>query len=138
MIAVQYCTYAFYTATYGGTVIASETEFNHYELLARAIIDRLTYGRLKHITDTADIPEDVMLAICIAGDYACNADANGGHTVASETVSKRSVSYGDTDSSVENGMARCAMSFLMASSSCSWMLYKGVYPFERHRHHHPL
>lgn len=40
---MQYCTYAFYTATYGGTVIASETEFNHYELLARAIIDRLTY-----------------------------------------------------------------------------------------------
>ncbi|MCD7805439.1 MAG: hypothetical protein LUH03_09940 [Oscillospiraceae bacterium] len=137
MISVQYCTYAFYTDTYGGTAITSEKAFTRYELLARAVIDRLTYGRLKHITNAADIPEEVMFAVCVAGDYACNADAYGGHTVASETVSKHSVSYGDTDSSVEAGMARCAMQFL-ATSSCSWMLYKGVYPFERHRHHHPL
>lgn len=130
---MQYCTYDFYKSTFGGNVIA-ESNFARHEIMARAIIDRITFGRIKRagFETFDDVPEEIKLAVCAAAEYSSQAEATGGRTVASETTSKHSVAYGDTDSSVEAGMLRCAMQFLAGSK---WT-YRGVYCCERHRHNH--
>ena len=127
---MEYCTYEFYTDTYGGTTI-QESAWKRNEIQARALIDRITFGRLKKagFASVDDIPEEVKFAVCAAAEYSAQAEQNGGRTIASETTSKHSVSYGDTDSSVESGMMRSAMRFLSGSR---WT-YRGVYCCERHR-----
>lgn len=131
---MQYCTYQFYQEEYGGTSITSEAGFKHNEVKARALIDRITFGRLKKagFKTVDDVPEEVRYAVCAAAEYSSQAEASGGRTVASETTGKHSVSYGDADLSVEAGMMRCAMQFL----SGSLWTYRGVYCCERHRHSH--
>ena len=128
---MEYCTYEFYRDTYGGVAI-SEGEWKRAEIKARALIDRITFGRLKRVgfNSTDEYPEDIKLAVCAAAEYSLQAERNGGRTIASETTSKHSVTYGDTDSSVESGMMRSAMQFLSGSP---WT-YRGVYCFERHTH----
>lgn len=130
---MQYCDYEFYTGTFGGTAI-TEDAFPRLERAARATVDRITFGRLKKagFASVENVPEEVKLAICAAAEYSLRTEANGGRTIASETTSKHSVTYGDTDSSAEAGMMRCAMSYLAGSK---WT-YRGVYPDEWHRHHH--
>ena len=130
---MEYCTYEFYQNTYGGNAIP-EADWKRSEIKARALIDRITFGRLKRVgfQSTDEIPEDIMLALCAAAEYAFLSEQNGGRTIASETTSKHSVSYGDTDSSVEAGMMRSAMQYL---SGGPWT-YRGVYDCERHRHDH--
>lgn len=130
---MQYCTYEFYSDEYGGTLL-TESEWKKHEIIAAAAVDKATFGRMKKagFASADDVPEEIKLAICSVAECSVRAEMHGGHTVASETTGKHSVTYADSDVSTESAMRRAAMQFLSGSR---WT-YRGLYPDERPRHHH--
>lgn len=129
---MQYCTYQWYTEVYGGSAVQEDT-FTRVSARVQALIDRITFNRIKSLPEN-EIPDEVRWAVCSGVDFAYQAEANDGHTVVSETVSKHSVTYGDAVKSVEAGVIRCARTYLDGTG----LTYRGAYHHERsiHYHHH--
>lgn len=121
----QYCSYEFYTDEYGGA-LSSEEQFNHSLIHAQAVIDKMTFNRLKRCED---VPVEVKFAVCAAVDSYTRHVLNDGKVVASETVGKHSVTYASNPSSsktIDVQMWDDAMRFLAGSK----LLYRGVYIHE--------
>lgn len=90
-----YVDFDYYTESYGGNSIP-EDEFTKYEIRSRMQIDMYTFNRVKNaIKNVPDfvVPEEIKNAQCAVMDYIKQVDMNGGAVIASETVSKHSVTY---------------------------------------------
>jgi hypothetical protein len=92
-----YADYAYYTATFLGTAIAS-ADFGRLSVRASKHIDALTFGRAAAII-TADTDTDkidaIKMAMCAVADELQKDETSGGRdNVTSEKVGNVSVSYG--------------------------------------------
>jgi hypothetical protein len=92
-----YADYAYYTATFLGTAIAS-ADFGRLSVRASKHIDALTFGRADAII-TADTDTDkidaIKMAMCAVADELQKDEISGGRdNVTSEKVGNVSVSYG--------------------------------------------
>lgn len=126
---IVYCTFDFYQNDYHGTIVTNDGDFRRHLIHATAMVDQMTFGRLKMeaFASVEDVPVEVKYAVCAAVERHAQAEQHDGHTVASETTSKHSVTYADAASSVKAEMYRSAMQFL---SGTKWV-YRGLYPNER-------
>lgn len=91
---MTYVDYDYYSRTYGGTLVPEEG-FIRLEIKARAQIDRYTFGRVREALKTIPdftVPSEIKNAQCELIEYLKRYDDNGG-VVASESVSKHSVTY---------------------------------------------
>lgn len=91
---MTYVDYEYYSTIYGGTDISKE-EFARLEIKSRAQIDRYTFRRVQEAVKTIpnyNIPSEIKNAQCELMEYLKKYDENGG-AVASESVSKHSVTY---------------------------------------------
>lgn len=124
-----YCTFDFYQNDYHGALITTDADFNRHLIHATAMIDRMTFDRLKkeNFPSVEDVPLEVRYAVCAAVECHAQAEQHDGHTIASETTGKHSVTYADAAPSVKAEMIRSAMQFL---SGTRWV-YRGLYPDER-------
>ena len=86
----MYADYEFYRATYYGTAIDVDN-FDRIMLNASALIDEITFNRIKSVTD------DIKLAACAVADEMNGIEqakaASSGGAVASEKTGDQSVSY---------------------------------------------
>ncbi|MBW8383961.1 MAG: hypothetical protein K0M69_15760 [Youngiibacter sp.] len=83
----NYASFAFYTGTYGGSLIPTEVEFDRMALRAEATIDYLTFDRIETATDAIKSCE------CELAEAEYRSLATGGKEVASEKVGTYSVTY---------------------------------------------
>lgn len=89
-----YVDYDFYANEFGGTSVSAE-QFDSYERKSRMIIDRHTFDRVKYAAQDVPgfvVPEEIKMAQCALMDDLLKFDLQGG-AVASETVSKHSVTF---------------------------------------------
>lgn len=123
-----YCTFDFYKDEYHGTLITTEGDFMRHLIHATAMVDRMTFGRLKReaFASVEDVPVEVRYAVCAAAERHAQAEQHDGRTIASETTGKHSVTYADAGQSVKSEMYRAAMQFL---DGTRWV-YRGLYPDE--------
>lgn len=90
-----YIDYSYYANEYGGKRAKGE-DFTFYELSSRMIIDRYTFNRVRYALEDVpgfEIPEEIKIAQCALIDFMVGAEENGGKVIASESVSKHSVTY---------------------------------------------
>lgn len=90
-----YIDFSYYSDIYGGKAVPKE-DFTIYEIKSRMRIDRQTFNRVKNAIENVpgfQVPEEIKNAQCAIIDYMKLYDNNGGTIVASETVSKHSVTY---------------------------------------------
>lgn len=112
------CTFDFYLEQFGGAVIQTEEEFRRHEKPARVCVDTLTQFRIKGMDD---IPVEAANAVCAAAECAARAEQTGGRLVASETVSKHSVTFSNAGETLQDEMMRTAMLYLSGSP----LIYRG-------------
>lgn len=113
-ITKPYIDFQYYSETYGGNSV-SEAEFARYEIRSRMQIDRCTFRRVAYCIESFadfEIPSDIKLAQCVIIDYIKSVDDDGGRVIASESVSKHSVSY--AAQSYEEKIADIARSYIPA------------------------
>ena len=94
-ITNAYVDHNYYSETYGGNSVL-ETEFKKYEIRSRKYIDKYTFKRVRYCLDNIPgfaIPEEILNAQCEIIDYLKTLDDNGGKEIASESVSKHSITY---------------------------------------------
>lgn len=95
----MYVTYEYYTDTFGGTAISSES-FNKYERKARVSLDNFTFDRIKN--DETLIDDNVKDCMCEMMEKAYSIDqeeaATDGKIISSESVDGHSVSFAISDS----------------------------------------
>lgn len=116
-VSNPYVDYNYYAQAFLGTVIP-EKSFPKAEKRAEAFINRITFGRIKRLSE---IPLEVKDAICAVAEYRYQADkmAPG---VRSENIEGYSVSYGDTTESDRNAeLYGVAKNYL----SDTGLLYRG-------------
>lgn len=125
-----YCTFDFYQNDYHGTSITTDAAFQRHLIHATAMIDQMTFGRLKKeaFATVEDVPIEVKYAVCAAAECHAGAELHDGRIIASETTGKHSVTYADAAPSVKAEMYQAAMNFL---SGTKWA-YRGFYPDERY------
>lgn len=116
MITVDY---SFYTGAYHGTL--AEVDFNRLAVKASAYLDRVTFGRLAAVTDTA-VLELAKLACCAAAD-AMLANEQGG--VKTESNDGISVTYveGSGLAKADGKRLREAVGLFLGGTD---LLYRGV------------
>lgn len=91
----MYVTFEYYTTTFGGSTIPSDS-FNTYERKARVFIDNITFDRLKK--DSTLITDTVKECLCEIMECNYKLDATSEEKIiASETVDTHSVSYAISD-----------------------------------------
>lgn len=88
-IPKPYVDYQYYKANAGGL---SETEFEKGLLWATALIDQITFGRLKHLDM---IPDSVKNALCCVIDRFAKYQKSQERDLRSESNDGYSVSYSD-------------------------------------------
>lgn len=124
----MYATYEYYTATFGGSECGDQKIFKRAEAATRLLIDRYTCRRIPYAIKHCEgfvIPDEIMLAQCVMIDEYCRYEASGGAAVASETVSKHSVTYRTDDRTYEERQQAIFMGYLGGSP---WLFRgKGVY-----------
>lgn len=89
-MTTQYATYAFYTGTYLGNVIAS-ADFDRLALRASAYIDRMTFNRAASDTDNAVAIKNAVCAVAEKLQTIEQEGSTGG--IQSERVGSHSVTY---------------------------------------------
>ena len=117
MITVNY---SYYTGTYKGTM--PEADFNRLLVKASVYLDRVTFGRLADVTDTA-ILELAKLACCSVIDtYLLNEQGGG---IASESNDGVTVSYvaGVSNAKSDSQRLREAVGLFLSGTN---LLYRGV------------
>ena len=99
----MYVTYEYYTNTFGGTAISSESTFTQFERKVRVSIDDFTSNRLKN--NSTLITDDVKECLCVMIEKAYSIDqeqamsSDGtGKLISSESVDGHSVAYAISDS----------------------------------------
>ena len=110
----NYADYAFYTDTYGGTIIPTEVIFDRMALRAEATIDYLTFDRIETVTDAIKHCE------CELAEAEYRNMAAGGKEVASEKVGTYSVTY--TTQASESARQKSIVSRWLGHSG---LMYRG-------------
>jgi len=97
-----YTDYEYYTDTYLGTAITTESIFDRLALRASAVIDRITFQRAEDVTDEDDLDKIYMSCCAIAdemysieqggGDDGIQSERTGNHSVTFAAGSKKSMS----------------------------------------------
>jgi hypothetical protein len=98
-----YITETYYTDTFGGVTVPSES-FAKYAKYASKKIDRFTFNRAADIIsddDDADQVTAIKMATCEVMDEMFNQDESfyGGRSIRSESVGGHSVAYADSPES---------------------------------------
>lgn len=128
-----YVDFEYYKFLYNG-LIDDVDEFTRYEMRSRMEIDRYTFNRVrKAVRDMPDfeVPEEVKNAQCMMIDFMKTVDDNGGKIIASESVSKHSVTYAGAksfDEEVRDIVKRCL-------GGTPWTYMGGGFYGERKPHH---
>ncbi len=128
---MAYADYEYYTDSFLGDLITSETDFDKYALRASDYIDRITMNRAAdYVADNAD-DVTVKKACCAAAEQfmmiaraRASAAAEDGE-IASESVGSHSVSYRsglETAATLETDLRKIVSSYL----SMTGLLYRGV------------
>lgn len=96
-MTTQYADYEFYTDTYLGTSITTESQFNQLALRASAQVDRITFNRAVSVTDEDDL-EAIKNAVCAIAEEIQTVN-NEGFTggIKSESVGSHSVTYSESN-----------------------------------------
>ena len=91
---MAYAEYSYYTGTYLGTAIASDS-FARLAMRASQKIDRLTFGRAE---DDEDYTDEIKMAMCAVADVLYTHEQEGSDGIQSERVGDHSVTYaGNSD-----------------------------------------
>lgn len=115
----KYADYAYYTKNYLGTEITAE-KFGPNILVASALIDRLTFGRIQRLDA---VPEPVKRAACAAAECLYQNEVRASREIASENNDGYSVTYatgGTQKDATANAVAKIR-SFLAPTG----LLYRG-------------
>jgi hypothetical protein len=128
-----YVDYAYYSATFLGTAIAS-ADFGRLSVRASKHIDALTFGRAAAIitadTDTDKIDALKMATCAIADELQKDETSGGRDNVTSEKVGNVSVSYG------ASGQMTKTLGQKIADAATLWLwetdlMYRGLNADER-------
>lgn len=117
----KYADYAYYTKYYIGTEITAE-KFGPNILLASALIDRLTFGRLKRLEA---VPDEVRNAACAAAECLYRHAERSGREIASESNDGYSVSYVYTNGDAQKEAISDATTAIRTFLAPTGLLYRG-------------
>lgn len=93
----SYATYEYYTDTFLGTAITSESSFNRLALRASAYIDQMTFHRAEDVTDEDDL-DSLAMANCAVAEEIQSVEQEGSQGgIKSESVGSHSVTYADSN-----------------------------------------
>ncbi len=117
-----YADYNYYTATFGGKAIP-EGNFLACARWTSALLDRLTFGRLKKFDA---VPDAVKDAVCAASEKYYSSQQRTASGVKSESNDGYSVSYDDalSDTQREASLAGIIRNMLAGTEYAS-LLYRG-------------
>lgn len=115
----MYSTYVFYTDDFKGTLIPSESSFDHLCILTSRKLDYYTSNQLKEIELTADI----QMCVCEMSEFLYQAEQQK-KDISSEKVGDYSVAYIKvTDEEINNKLYQIAKEWLWSTG----YLFRGVY-----------
>ena len=99
-----YATYEYYTDSYKGESL-SPGDFDRHAKWATALVDQMTFGRIK---DLPEVPDCVRDAVCCAAEHRYSYQSKSDQELKSESNDGYSVSYADAGKKsdfMENVMA---------------------------------
>lgn len=119
-----YADYDFYTGTFKGTAIATESEFTRLAIQATAEIDAQTLGRAAPVVEAdtdADTIAAIQMAMCAVAEELQTQEQGG--QIQSERVGQHSVTYNVRSAlSDEARIAKAAKRWLWATD----LMYRGL------------
>lgn len=98
-----YVDHEYYFSVYGGTKV-QVSDFTRREIIARTYLDWYTFNRVKYkleLDPEYSVPDEIKNCMCMLMDYLKTYEDNGNAVIASETVSKHSISYATKSSDEE-------------------------------------
>lgn len=111
---MTYVDYSFYKDTYRGNI--PQDVFNKLSIKASKYIDYVTFNRIDKVT------EDIKLATCEVIDILYESSKKGDMEIKSETSGKYSISYADTNKTVDQKKYEVVKAYLGHTG----LLYRGV------------
>ena len=126
----QHADYAYYADEYAGDEIP-EASFPKYAKKASAVIDRVTFGRPRVVTDE-DILNAVRDAVCAVAECLYKFDATRatdeqGREIASENNDGYSVTFRNTGTAdAQNAADAAVMDVIQTYLADTGLLYRGI------------
>jgi len=117
----KYADYAYYTKSYLGTEITAE-KFGPNILVASALIDRLTFGRIHRLDK---VPESVKRAACAAAECLYRHAEKSGREIVSESNDGYSVNYAYANGGTQKDAISDATEAIRSFLSSTGLLYRG-------------